>query len=112
VSADWTIEGTGDFNGDGKSDILWENTTTGQVAIWEMNGLQIQSAAVVATVPGWHVEGTADVNGDGKSDILWQNASTGQTAVWEMNGLAIASVVTLAQVDNSWSPINHHYDWV
>ena len=29
--------GTGDFNGDGLSDILWQNANTGQASIWEMN---------------------------------------------------------------------------
>jgi hypothetical protein len=30
--------GTGDYNADGKSDILWRNTTTGQVVVWFING--------------------------------------------------------------------------
>ena len=34
----WKAIGTGDFNGDGHSDILWQNTSSGQVSIWEMNG--------------------------------------------------------------------------
>jgi serralysin len=29
----WKAVGTGDFDGDGKSDILWQNTD-GQAAIW------------------------------------------------------------------------------
>ena len=41
----WNAIGTGDFNGDGHSDILWQNTN-GQAAIWEMNGTnQIPAAA-------------------------------------------------------------------
>ena len=104
--------GTGDFNGDGKSDILWRDTA-GDVAVWQMNGTQIQSPAVILTLPtDWKVAGTADINGDGKTDILWQNADTGQTAVWEMNGFTIANPFLMAAVDNSWSALNHHYDWV
>jgi FG-GAP repeat len=30
----WHIAGAGDFNRDGKADLVWENTTTGQRAIW------------------------------------------------------------------------------
>jgi hypothetical protein len=40
----------GDFNGDGQSDLLWRNTTTGQTAIWFLNGVQVSSTAGVATV--------------------------------------------------------------
>jgi len=44
-----------DFNGDGNGDILWRHDS-GAVAVWLMNGLNIQSSAVVGT-PGndWHI---------------------------------------------------------
>ena len=29
-SSNWAIPGVGDFNGNGSSDILWRNSTTGQ----------------------------------------------------------------------------------
>ena len=32
----WHVKGTGDFNGDGHADILWQNDN-GSVAIWLMN---------------------------------------------------------------------------
>ena len=65
--------GTGDFNGDGKSDILFQNTG-GQVTIWLMTGATPTTEALVGANPGpsWHVIGTGDYNGDGKSDILFQ----------------------------------------
>ena len=39
----WQIVGTGNFDGDpeGRSDILWRNTLTGQVVIWLLDGTQL-----------------------------------------------------------------------
>jgi hypothetical protein len=92
---DWTIRGVGDFNGDGKSDILFRNTD-GTVAIWFMNGGTIVSQAFPAPTPGvplgldWTIQRAGDFNGDGKSDILFRN-SDGTVAIWFMNGGTIVS---------------------
>ena len=43
--------GTGDFNGDGFSDILWQNTSTGQASIWEMNGNTLEGGGPVTPNP-------------------------------------------------------------
>jgi hypothetical protein len=40
VTADWTIVGVGDFNGDGKADILWRHTS-GDLYQWLLNGTSI-----------------------------------------------------------------------
>jgi serralysin len=46
--SDWHIAGTGDFDGDGRADILWRNDN-GTVAVWEMNdGAQVAGAQVVS----------------------------------------------------------------
>ena len=83
----WKAIGTGDFNDDGHSDILFQNTTSGEVSIWEMNGNNVTGGRTVITDPGssWRAVGTGDFNGDGHSDILFQNTS-GQTSIWDMNG--------------------------
>jgi hypothetical protein len=91
------VDATGDFTGDGESDILWQ-TTGGQVAIWEMKGTQITDAgyttlggAVVGVpAPGWTILGAANFTGDGESDILWQTAN-GSPAIWEMNGTQVTA---------------------
>ena len=53
----WEIKGTGDFNGDGKSDILWQGQD-GTPAIWTMDGTHVLSVGVAGSFnPGadWHV---------------------------------------------------------
>jgi len=34
----WKIEGLGDYNGDGKMDLLWRHQTRGDVYAWYMDG--------------------------------------------------------------------------
>jgi chitodextrinase len=95
-----------DFNGDGRSDILWRNSTTGENVIWLMNGAAISSSVTFATVadPNWSIAGVGDFNGDGKSDILWHHRATGENAIWLMNGAAISSGASIAAVtDLNWS---------
>src|SRR5947209_3946347 len=37
VSLDWRLQQVSDFSGDGRADILWRNTTTNDVALWNSN---------------------------------------------------------------------------
>jgi len=80
-----------DFNGDGRSDLLLMNPSTGQMAVWYMDGLQATGGAFLsqAQAAGWVATGVGDFNGDGHPDVLFQNQSTGQLAVWFMNGVSI-----------------------
>jgi hypothetical protein len=100
----WSIVGTGDFNGDGYADILWRNTTTGDLAIWEMNGttvLNANASGVGNVALNWTVVGVGDFNGDGKADILWRNTN-GNVAIWEMNGTTISSSTTFGNMPTTW----------
>ena len=40
-----------DFNGDGKPDILWRNTTTGANAVWYMDGVTLLGVADLPALP-------------------------------------------------------------
>jgi hypothetical protein len=52
----WQIAGTGDFDGDGQTDILWRDPNSGGVALWLMNGASIRSGTGIATVPlSWQI---------------------------------------------------------
>jgi hypothetical protein len=61
VPTSWGVAVTGDFNGDGMSDILWSNTN-GDTSIWYMtaNGTQMQVLSVSdmgKVPPSWVVQG-------------------------------------------------------
>lgn len=92
-STKWTIAGTGDFNGDGQSDVLWYNSTSGDAMIWTVRDDAVASSRVIAGPgAGWTILGVGDFTGDGVSDILWENSSTGKLLDWQMkNGVVSAS---------------------
>ncbi len=93
---------THDFNGDGKSDIVWRDTS-GDTAMWLMNGGTVSAGASLGNVPAtWSIVGQRDFDGDGKTDLLWHDTS-GNTAIWLMNGGTIASAASLGNVPTSWS---------
>jgi hypothetical protein len=102
----WTAYGVGDFNGDGKSDILW-TSNNGQVAVWEMNGPNLIGFGVPAGQMGastWHVAAIGDFNGDGKSDLLWVTKNGGYEAVWTMNGTMLSnSAISNGAMGPEWS---------
>jgi hypothetical protein len=70
----WQSVATGDFNGDGVDDIMWQNES-GLVGAWYMqNGIRGGTAAI-QSMPGWQVIATGDFNDDGIDDVIWDNGS-------------------------------------
>jgi VCBS repeat-containing protein len=81
----WHIAGTGDYNGDGTSDVLWFNPTTNDTDLWLMSkGHWAQSLPLGSHPAGYDLATTGDFNGDGTTDVLWQNRSTGQVDEWQI----------------------------
>lgn len=88
----WRISGAGDFNSDGKEDILWMNSTGG-VLIWEMNNYTRVDSYYVRNASSfiphvnqasWNISGAGDFNRDGIADIVFRSKDDGRTAIWYM----------------------------
>ncbi|MGH7973394.1 MAG: FG-GAP-like repeat-containing protein, partial [Limisphaerales bacterium] len=99
----WFATGTGDFNHDGRTDLLFESGS-GNVAVWLLNGFNQQSSTLLTpnqVDPQWQIACTGNFNG--QSDILWQHAD-GEIAIWLMNGTRATSTSPFnpSNADPSW----------
>ncbi len=74
---------------DPKSDILFQNSANGQLALWQMNGATVTASGLLGSKPGssWYAMGTGTFFG-WTSDIVWQNGS-GPVAIWAISGSTI-----------------------
>jgi hypothetical protein len=95
-----------DFNGDGTSDILWHNTTTGAVETWLMTNAQVTGGTGVGSVSSaWQLLGTGDFNGDATSDILWKNANTGEVDTWLIGNGHLVGGTGVSSVSSAWQVV-------
>lgn len=103
----WTLQGYGDFNGDGKADLFWQNVQTGETAAWLMNGSQAPTYVSYSTITpgsGWTLQGMGDFSGDRKTDLFWYNKITGDTTAWLMDGANAPTAVSYNRVapESGW----------
>ena len=95
---------TGDFDGTGDADLLWQNAD-GRAAIWLMNGLTTTSSAeILPAGTGFHVVQAADLDGDGKTDLVWAHPD-GRVVVWIMDGFSHGAKATLVPAASGWSVV-------
>ena len=96
----------GDFNGDGKSDLVWRNNDTGETALWLMNGPRsAPDRRAPRTWPHWRVTTSATSTATARTDIVWRNVDAGATALWLMNGLTYSTFATVLG-DPTWQVQN------
>jgi peptidyl-Asp metalloendopeptidase len=90
----WSIIADADFNGDGVSDLLWRNSSTGQVYLMPFSASGFPNGGgfiYTEANSAWKIAFTPDLDGDGKADLLWWNSSTGQVFGMLWNGSAFTT---------------------
>ena len=86
-----------DFNGDGKPDLVYVNSNTGEMKVVYMDGAsQLGQDTVGQLGQDWWLAAVASFNGDGQPDLFFRNYATGENQVWLMNGINQVDTVVLA----------------
>jgi hypothetical protein len=88
IGPPWSIKGADYFDGNGRADLVWYNSQTGETQIWFMNGARVVGRQTVLDEGGnpalvglpWSIKAVG-FNGD----IVWHNSQTNETAIWYMN---------------------------
>nr|WP_249812502.1 VCBS repeat-containing protein [Bradyrhizobium sp. 146] len=107
VSSVWAIQthnSSSDFFQDGADDILWRNSSTEQLVVWNMKAGKASNVVDLGTGPSadWKLVATADFTGDGSADILWRNSVSGQNFLWKWDGGSTGST-DVGTVATEWS---------
>lgn len=98
----WVIEGTGDFDGDGKEDDLaWANYSTNQVSFWlteydDQSQMTVVGGGIlnIALAPNWQLQGTGDFDGDGlQDDLVFYNQATSQAQIWFLDSGSLVNIL-------------------
>jgi len=88
IPSGYAFCGSGDFDGDGKTDWVFFETAKHRVWIWRMNGVHPLSKVLGPPISSkYNLVAVADMTGDGKPDLILVAKSGRQTAVLPMNGM-------------------------
>ena len=99
IAPPFRIVGVGDMDGNGKADIVWYNSETGETQVWYMDGHRLVGRGTVVDErgdfipvgPPFSIVGVGALEGRrrGKADIVWHNSQTGEIQIWFMDGHGI-----------------------
>lgn len=96
-----------DCDGDGGSDLLWQDRVTNEVILWTRDGAKILSKKVLIT-PGPGVKAVAayDIQDKGgAANIILLNAATSTINVLTIYDGAVVSTDTLTMPSGGWRPV-------
>lgn len=82
-----------DINGDGRSDLLLRNASSGLAAYWIMDGaMPVRYSGVFTQPTGYEHVATGDFNGDDRVDLVWARTSDRTLLMWLGNGIDFTQV--------------------
>ncbi len=110
VPAGYTFQGTGDVDGDNRTELIFKSGSTVQFAFLAGDGFVVNkiypalyaSGATVPAPAGRTLLGTADLDRNGQADLVWGSSS--DVVIWLMGGLTgttVTETATLTDTDGT-----------
>lgn len=110
VTAEWDLAGIGDFNGNGTSDVLWQNSTNGYLGCWLDGTNQWVALPASQLVAGQEIVGIGDMNDDYQDDIILN--SNGVLGAWDISDIIAGEPNSMPEwqafgitLSNDWNAI-------
>lgn len=75
-----------DINGDTRSDLIWFNAGSSQMAYWFMNYTSVLSTGIYGIGANFRIAATGDFDADTRADLIWANTTTRQLYMWRSRG--------------------------
>ena len=101
IDSRWSVETTGDFDGNGVEDLIWYDKVDHSYAIWYMNQsagpvgafLTAGGTSIKRSKQDWTIVGAQEIDGDGKAELLWQNKDLSSIVYWKLGATVTDSKV-------------------
>jgi len=89
VAPQWQIAAAADLNGDSRTELIWQHSSSGRRVVWFMaeDGVTLERSEPLGpgtVAPAWQIAAAADINSNGRAELIWQHTSTGRRVVWFM----------------------------
>jgi hypothetical protein len=81
----WKMKGFVDHDLNGQSSILAQNTSTGDIALWDLNSGSLSSSTFKNASTNLRIVGTGQFSGTSTPDIILEDTTNGNKICWEMN---------------------------
>ena len=94
LGVDETVISTGDFDGDGLSDLLVEDEASGERLVWrigEAGAVELEELEA-PDLAASSLTASGDFDGDGRSDLLWRTPDGALTVLFMDGPVAVASL--------------------
>jgi hypothetical protein len=86
-SDEWRVGGSGDFDGNGRDDVMLFSRVRGESEIVSLAGGAVDGRRrLPGHVGAFSVAATADLDGDGTDEVVWRDQIRQELLVWEVDG--------------------------